>query len=245
MQKRIIATDIEKKFMISGRKPKSALEGFVSLVWGREHTRALPVLRGVSFSLEPGEVVGIVGRNGSGKSTLLRIIAGIYEKDKGSLQTEGKVIPLLNLNLGFQERLTMKENINFCLALFGLGRNQAESKYDGVVEFSGLRKFQNTKLFQFSQGMKERLAFSIAYHADGDIFLLDEAFSVGDESFRRKTTEAILNLPKKGCSVMVVSHDLDWLGRNCRRVLWLEKGKIVADGTSKAVIQKYSGSFRS
>lgn len=243
MQKRIIATNIEKKFMISGRKPKSALESFVSLVWGREHTRTLPVLSGISFSIEPGEIVGIVGRNGSGKSTLLRIIAGIYESDSGILQMEGRVIALLNLNLGFQERLTMKENIHFCLTLFGLSKKRADSKYDEVVAFSGLGKFQNTKIFQFSRGMKERLAFSIAYHADGDIFLLDEAFSVGDEGFQKKTARAVLNLRKKGCSIIIVAHDLNWLKKNTKRTLWLEKGKIVADGPSKVVIQKYSESF--
>ncbi|MBP7832347.1 MAG: ABC transporter ATP-binding protein [Candidatus Levybacteria bacterium] len=243
MQKRIIAINIEKKFMISGRKPKSALESFVSLVWGKEHKRTLQVLKDVSFSVGPGEIVGIVGRNGSGKSTLLRIIAGIYESDRGTLQMEGKVIALLNLNLGFQERLTMKENIHFCLTLFGLSKKQAESKYDGVVAFSGLGKFQNTKIFQFSRGMKERLAFSIACHADGDIFLLDEAFSVGDEGFQKKTAEAVLNLRKKGCSIVIVAHDLNWLKKNTKRTLWLEKGKIVADGPSKVVIQKYSKYF--
>ncbi|MGE5042085.1 MAG: ABC transporter ATP-binding protein [Candidatus Levyibacteriota bacterium] len=243
MQNQIIAKGIEKQFRIGGRKPRSALESFISFFWGREHKKDFPVLRGVSFSVKAGEIVGIVGRNGSGKSTLLRIIAGIYKSDRGSLQMEGKVIALLNLNLGFQERLTMKENINFCLTLFGLDRKNAESRYDKVVAFSGLRKFQDTKIYQFSQGMKERLAFSIAYHAGAGIFLLDEAFSVGDEGFQRKTAEAVLNLRKKGCAVLVVAHDLNWLKENTGRVLWLENGKIVMDGASKQVIQRYSKSF--
>lgn len=241
MQKRIAAIEIKKKFKISGRKPKSALENFLSFVWGNDHKKTLPVLNGVSFYVAPGEIVGIVGRNGSGKSTLLKILAGIYSADKGSLQMEGRIIALLNLNLGFQERLTMKENVYFCLTLFGL--NQSKNKYNEIVAFSGLSKFQNTKLFQFSQGMKERLAFSIAYFSDADILLMDEAFSVGDEGFQRKTAEAVLNLKNSGCSILIVAHDLQWLMKNTKRTLWLENGKIKLEGKSKTVIQQYSKSF--
>lgn len=224
--KRIIVSNISKKFKIGFRKNQGALFRLVALFFDREQKRVIEVLKGVSFEVSSGEMLGIVGKNGSGKSTLLRIIAGIYSCDSGRVITNGKIIPIINLNVGLKERLTMKNNIFLCCSLLGLGRKEIKIKFNSIVGFSELKNFIDTKIYQFSEGMKQRLSFSIAIHCNPDILLLDEILEVGDEKFKEKSGNKIIEMVKKGCSVILVSHDIDIIRRYCNRVIMIDNGRI-------------------
>ena len=193
-ENRIIVKNISKKFKIGFKKKQSALARFVSLFSGKEPKKIIQALKDVSFKAKKGEIVGIIGKNGSGKSTLLRIIAGIYNKDKGEIITNGKIISVINLKVGLQPRLTMRDNIFLTSSLFDLSQNDIKQRFNSIVEFAELENFVNTKIYQFSEGMKQRLAFSIAIYCNPEILLLDEVFEVGDEKFRKKSANEIKEL---------------------------------------------------
>lgn len=236
---RIIVNDISKKFKIGFRKNQSVLERIVSLFSGKEPRKTIWALRDLSFTAKAGEIAGIIGENGSGKSTLLRTIAGIYNTDKGNIITNGKIIPLINLNNGVQERLTMKDNIYLICSLFGLDQKDIKQRFNPIAAFAELENFENTKLYQFSSGMVQRLVFSIAAHCDPEILLLDEVFAIGDENFRNKSAEKIKGLVKNGSSAILVSQELLLIEKYCDRVIWLDKGKIVKEGETAGVIKDY------
>jgi len=175
---------------------------------------------------------------------LLRIIAGIYKKDKGIVQTKGNIIPLISLKAALRDRLVMKDNIYFLGSLLGLSQKEIREKFNMIVDFAGLEKFVKTKIYQFSDGMKQRLAFSIAIHCNPEILLFDEVFAGGDEDFRNKSSDAIKKLLKKGCSALLVSHNLDLIKSNCNRTIWMEKGEIIKQGDSEKVIKEYIKKIR-
>jgi ABC-type polysaccharide/polyol phosphate transport system ATPase subunit len=238
MMERIIVERAGKKFKIGFKKGQSALARAVSLFSGREARKIIWALKDVSFTVEDREIVGIIGKNGSGKSTLLRAIARIYDCDRGRIKTKGKIISLISLNIGMQPRLTMEDNIYLCCSLFGLSRKKTKQRFKTIVEFSELENFVNTKLYQFSEGMKQRLAFSIAIHCNPDILLLDEVFEVGDKEFKIKSAEKIKEIVKKGGAVLLVSHEMWMIEKYCKRVIWLDKGGLVKDGNKK-VLRNY------
>ena len=153
------------------------------------------------------EIVGITGSNGSGKSTLLRLIAKIYVPDSGKIITKGKILPLLNLKMGLQWNLSLLDNISYVGTLFGMEKEDIQKNQKKIVAFAGLQGSENKRIYQFSEGMKQRMIFSIMIHANADILLLDEVFEVGDEEFKKKSYDALLNFQKKGGSVLLVSHD--------------------------------------
>lgn len=235
---RIIAENVSKRFKI-GRKTKSGLARFVSMFSGKEPKKSFWALKDVSFSIKKGEIVGIIGENGSGKSTLLRIIAGVYAQDEGKVHFNGRIVSLINLYVGLQERLTMQDNIYLCCSLFGLNRREISERFNSIVEFSELEEFVNTKLYQFSNGMLQRLSFSIAVHCEPDILLLDEVFEVGDESFKKKSVEKIKELVSQGGSVILVSHDLNIVKKYCDRVIWIDEGKFRRIGKAGDVVREY------
>lgn len=240
--KRIIVENVRKRFKIGFKKEQTALARLLSLFSGRETRKVLEALKGISFDVEEGEILGIIGENGSGKSTLLRVIAGIYDKDRGRVGVRGKIVSLINLNVGLMERLTMKDNIYLCCSLFGLPQKEITQKLNSIVQFAELEPFIDTKVYQFSDGMKQRLAFSIAIHCNPKILLLDEVFAVGDEDFRKKSANKIKELVKGGASVILVSHELWMIKKYCDRVIWLDKGKIVKKGKTEEVVKKYLSS---
>ncbi len=237
--KRIIANNVSKKFRIGFRKRKMALARFVSFLSGREPKKDFWALKGVSFSADAGEIIGIIGKNGSGKSTLLRVLAGIYAHNSGEIDCNGKIVSLIELNIGLHNRLDLRDNVYLCCALFGLGRKEIRKKFSSIVSFAGLNDFTRTKLYQFSIGMTQRLAFSIAVHCNPEILLLDEVFEVGDKDFRKKSSQKIKELAKKGAAVLLVTHDLDMVKRHCSRLIWVEKGKIAKIGSTRSIIRKY------
>jgi len=162
----------------------------------------------------------------------------VYQPDCGNVFTRGKIISLINLNIGMQERLTMKDNIYLVSSLFGISREIIKKRFDLIVKFADLEEFVNTKLYQFSNGMLQRLAFSIAIHSNPKILLLDEVFAVGDEDFRKKSAERIQELVKGGASVILVSHELWMIEKYCGRVIWMKDGRIYReDGVG--VLEEY------
>lgn len=239
MEKRIIVNNVSKKFRIGFKRNQTALARFISLFSGKEPKKDLDVLKNISFEINSGEIVGVIGKNGSGKSTLLRVISGIYKQESGSITVNGKIISMINLNVGLKDRLTMKENIFLCGSLFGLGQKEIMKKFDSIVKFSELSEFVNTKIYQFSEGMKQRLGFSIAIHCNPQILLLDEVFEVGDEEFRKKSGERILEIVKGGGSVMLVTHDLEMVKKYCSKVILMKDGKIVKIGDTRKVVEEY------
>ncbi|MDD5068298.1 MAG: ABC transporter ATP-binding protein [Candidatus Pacebacteria bacterium] len=236
---RISVKNISKDFKIGFQKKQSTLTWIHSAFSGKEHKKQMRILDNISFEIDSGEVLGIIGTNGSGKSTLLRIIAGIYSSDLGEITVDGKIISIINLGVGMKERLTMRENVFLVGSLFGMGGKKIKERFHSIVAFSELQEFIDTKIYQFSAGMIQRLAFSIAIHADPEILLLDEVFEVGDESFRKKSSEKIKELVHRGASVIFVTHDLDMIKKQCHRVIWLSDGKIKIQGRTEEVTEKY------
>ena len=168
---RIIINNLSKKFDIGFKRNQGALGRFIHVIsgFGREPKKPLSVLKGVSFFVKHGEILGIIGNNGCGKSTLLRIIAGIYKADNGTVETKGRVVPLIGLGIGMNGRLTAQENVFLVASLFGMSVSDTKDKFSSIIEFSGLEDFVETKLYQFSSGMLQRLAFSIAIHCNPKI----------------------------------------------------------------------------
>ena len=237
--KRIAIENISKRFMIGYGNNKGILARFVALFSGKEPKKVIYPLENLSLDIYSGQIVGAIGDNGAGKSTLLRIIAGIYQPDGGRVIVKGKIISLINLTVGLKERLTMKENIFLVGALFGMGQKEIKEEFYNIVRFSELKDFINTKIYQFSAGMMQRLAFSIAISAKPDILLLDEVFEVGDEDFKKKSVGKIKEIVEGGACVVLVSHDLPLVEKYCDRVIWLEDGVIKKMGSPGEVVNRY------
>lgn len=198
-------------------------------------------LNDVSFDVPHGATLGIIGSNGSGKTTMLKCLTGIYTPEHGSIKIDGKVAALLELGAGFHPELTGSENIFLNGAILGMTKKDVELKFDAIVEFAGLEKFINTPVKNFSSGMVVRLGFSIAAHVEPKILLIDEILSVGDQDFQRKSTEKIEEFRREGRTIVVVSHSLGLVQQLCKKVIWLDKGKIRQAGLAADVISAYTG----
>jgi len=236
---RISLRGVSKRFRKGFVKKHSVLFKFLSLLSGTPPAKTITVLDGVSFDVRKGEKVGIIGENGSGKTTLLRIISGIYEKDEGTVETEGKIIPLINLRAAMIRRLTMKDNIYLLGSFLGLTTGKIRERFHSIAAFAEQEDYINTPLYQFSSGMRQRLAFSIAINCDPDILLLDEVFESGDEKFRNKSAEWIGRMVAAGGSVILVSHEMRTIEKYCDKVIWLKNGKIARFEDTKNVVNDY------
>lgn len=240
--KRIIVKNVSKKFNAGFKKRQSVLQRAATFFSGREPKKIIDALKDISLDIEAGEIIGIIGPNGSGKSTLLRIISGIYNSDSGTIKTNGNVISLINLGVGLKERLTMEQNIFLVGSLFGLSNAGIKRAFNEIINFSGLQNFVNTKIYQFSSGMVQRLVFSIAVHAQPDILLLDEVFEVGDEDFKEKSALKIKEIVERGGCVVLVSHDMEMVNKYCSKVILMDKGQLIKSGRSDATIKEYLSS---
>jgi ABC-type polysaccharide/polyol phosphate transport system ATPase subunit len=236
---RVIVNNLNKSFRIGFKLPHSFLSRVFLVFSGREPKKTLKAIDNVSLEINSGEIIGVIGKNGSGKSTLLRIIAGIYDYDSGEVIQNGKIISLIDLGAGLKFRLTMRDNIFLVGSYFGLSQKEIRDKFNSIVEFSELEDFVNTKIYQFSTGMIQRLAFSIAIHCNPEILLLDEVFEVGDEEFRRKCADKIKELVGTGVSVILVSHDLSLIEKYCDKVILMHSGEIIKKGNAKEIIKRY------
>jgi len=237
--KRIIIKNLSKSFYISVLKNQSLLARIASLPSGKKRQQKLDVLKNISFEASAGEIIGVIGKNGSGKSTLLRIIAGIYKPDYGTVDVHGKIISLIGLRTGLQERLTPEENIYLCASFFGLQQKEIENKLNAIIQFAELENFTTAKIFQFSQGMRQRLVFSIAIHCNPEILLLDEVLAVGDEHFKKKSAQHIKEVAARGGTVLLASNELDEVEKYCDKALLINNGAISALGETREILKQY------
>ncbi len=203
------------------------------------HVREFWADKDVSFQLEKGDMLGIIGANGAGKSTLLKAISGIMEPTKGWVRREGNIAALLELGSGFDGELTVKENAYLRGAMLGYTRKFMDDTYDRIIEFAELQEFQDRPFKQLSSGMKSRLAFSIASLVQPDILILDEVLSVGDGAFRKKSEEKMKEIIGSGATTILVSHSLAQVRGMCNKVLWLDKGEQVAFGEKGRLCDLY------
>ncbi|HUG41891.1 MAG TPA: polysaccharide ABC transporter ATP-binding protein [Longimicrobiales bacterium] len=212
----------------------------VSHSW-RDRVRGQHVwaLREVSFAVDQGEIVGIVGGNGAGKSTLLKILSRITAPTSGAVRLKGRVGSLLEVGTGFHPELTGRENIFLNGAILGMTREETQRKYDVIVEFSGIGPFIDTPVKRFSSGMRVRLAFAVAAYLEPEILLVDEVLAVGDIAFQKRCIGKMGDVAKGGRTVLFVSHDMSAISALCERVILLEEGRLVADGETDATIKRY------
>ena len=232
--------NVSKRFRIPHEKRTTVYDNIVGKITGKSYNyEVFEALKEISFKVNKGETFGIIGQNGSGKSTLLKILAGVLTPDSGSVKVKEKIAPFLELGVGFQPELTAIENVYLYGSIMGIKRAEMDYKIDSIFEFAELDKFRDTKLKNFSSGMYARLAFATAISTDPDILLIDEALSVGDESFQQKCSEKIEMIRQKGKTIVFVSHDLNTVKNLCNRCLLLNHGLISDIGDTEQVIEKY------
>ncbi|WP_341934939.1 ABC transporter ATP-binding protein [Microbacterium sp. LWO14-1.2] len=200
-------------------------------------------LRDVSFTVQPGESIGVVGRNGQGKSTLLRLVAGVLLPDEGRVVVNGGVAPLIEITGGFVGDLTVRENVRLTAGLHGMSREDVNRRYDEIIGFAELAGFEDTPYKHLSNGMKVRLAFSVVSQLDEPILLVDEVLAVGDKAFRDKCYKRIDELLADGRTLFFVSHNERDLKRFCTRGLYLDKGSLVLDGPILDVLERYNADY--
>jgi lipopolysaccharide transport system ATP-binding protein len=237
----VVVKDLSKRFRIPHERKLTVYENIVGLIKGGSYTyEEFQVLNNVSFTIKRGETFGVIGPNGSGKSTLLKILAGVLYPDCGSVKMNGKVAPFLELGIGFQPELTAKENIFLYGAIMGLTRKQIEERYEKILDFAELKRFENMKLKNFSSGMYVRLGFSTAIQANPDIMLVDEVLSVGDESFQKKCGQKIDEIRNAGKTILLVSHALGTVKHLCSRCLLMNQGQVMMLGETEKVLEEYA-----
>jgi len=234
--------NVSKKFHVPKRKDKTILSYLAHAFSESDHLHAeqnIDAISHVSFDVYKGEVLGIIGKNASGKTTLLRVIAGIMQPDSGDVDVRGSITSLINLSVGLQPRLTVRDNIHLACALLGMNRKETRQNFDSIIMFGELKQYIHMYPFQLSTGMNQRLSFSIAVHTTPEVLLLDEVFSAGDIYFQQKAAQKMKELIESDVTVVMVSHDLKKIVEMCDRVLWLESGVVRAYGPVKPIIQDY------
>ena len=210
-----------------------------SLVKGLRSAEAIVALDKISFSVDQGEAVGLIGSNGSGKSTLLKTVSGILKPTHGSIRVTGRVAALIELGAGFHPEISGRENVYINGAVLGLKRREIDQRFDDIVEFSGLEKFIDEPVKNYSSGMYVRLGFAVAIHTDPDILLVDEVLSVGDEAFSHRCLRRIEEFLAKGKTLLLVSHSLSLIEEVCDRTVWLEDGRLRDTGLPRRVVDAY------
>lgn len=231
--------NISKSFKLPHEKQSSVKGLFVNLFNGRRTYEKQHVLKNISFEVKKGEFFGIVGRNGSGKSTLLKIISQIYTPENGKITVNGKLVPFIELGVGFNPELSGRDNVYLNGALLGFTRDEMESMYDEIVAFAELEKFMDQKLKNYSSGMQVRLAFSIAIRAETDILVLDEVLAVGDEAFQRKCEDYFSQVKKQGKTIILVTHSMDNVRKYCTRAMLIQGGEAVMVANPEKVADAY------
>lgn len=232
--------NIHKSFKLPTERAWGLKQAIFNRIKGVKGYTEYKVLKGISFEINKGDFLGIVGRNGSGKSTLLKILAGIYRPEKGSVEIDGSLVPFIELGVGFNYELTGRENVYLNGALLGFSNEEMDKMYDEIVEFAELKDFMDQKLKNYSSGMQVRLAFSVAIRARGDILILDEVLAVGDAAFQQKCNDYFESL-KGEQTVILVTHSMKNVKKFCNRAILIEDGKILEEGDPEKVAKAYQG----
>lgn len=236
----IVVENMSMMFNLNQEKVDNIKEFFIKLVTRKLRFDEFWALNDISFTVEKGDRVGVLGFNGAGKSTLLKVISGVLKPTKGSVKVNGVIAPMLELGAGFDMNYSGKENIFLYGATMGYSRKFIEEKYDEIVEFSELGDFINVPVKNYSSGMRARLGFAIATAVQPEILILDEVLSVGDAKFRMKSEAKIRSMFDKGITVLFVSHNTNQVLNICNKAIILEKGRIIAQGDAREVCAKYN-----
>lgn len=239
-------TDVSKRFLLPHERVTTVKSLFTGLAKRRSKIvkETQYALRDVSFEVERGEFFGIVGRNGSGKSTLLKILAGIYQPTTGKVVRNGRLVPFIELGVGFNPELTGRENVYLNGAMLGFSGREIDALYDDIVEFAELERFMDQKLKNYSSGMQVRLAFSMATRARTDILLVDEVLAVGDTDFQRKCFNYFKSLKKNNVTVIFVTHDMNAVREHCDRAMLIEDTRILSIGDTHKITRQYTQLFQ-
>lgn len=231
---------VSKDFRLPHEKNDSIKSSIVNVFKPKDASADVQhALKDVSFDIKKGEFFGILGRNGSGKSTMLKILAEIYQPTKGEVSTKGKLVPFIELGVGFNPELTGRENVYLNGALLGFSRKEIDARYDDIVAFAELEEFMDQKLKNYSSGMQVRLAFSVATRAEADILLVDEVLAVGDADFQRKCFTFFKSLKKRNTTVIFVTHDMNAVREYCDRAILINEGVISHEGDALEVASEY------
>lgn len=232
--------NVSMLFHLNKERVDNAKEYFVRLLTRKLSYTEFWALRDISFKVEKGDRVGVLGFNGAGKSTLLKTIAGVLKPTTGSVKVSGVIAPMLELGAGFDMNYSGAENIYLYGTTMGFSRKFIDEKFDEIVEFSELGEFIDAPLKSYSSGMKSRLGFSIATAVKPDILILDEVLSVGDAAFREKSEQRVLDMMKDGVTVLFVSHSADTVKRICNKAIILSKGQLIAEGDVDEICDIYT-----
>ena len=230
---------VSMKFNLGSDKVNTLKEFVIKKVKGQLKSEEFWALRDITFEVNPGDVLGLVGTNGAGKSTLLKIIAGVMKPTTGTVTRVGSIAPMIELGAGFDMELTARENVFLNGAILGYSRQFLTERYDDIVDFAELGQFMDVPVRNFSSGMVARLAFSIATIVSPQILLVDEILSVGDPPFQHKSEQKMLNMIHGGATVVFVSHSLDQIKKICNRVLWIDHGRMKMLGGVDEVLDQY------
>lgn len=232
--------NVSMKFNMDIEKDFSIKQAFINILTGKKKKNEyFWALKNVTFNVEKGDVVGLIGSNGAGKSTLLKVVSGVMKPTSGKVEVDGVISPMIELGAGFDQNLTARENIYLNGAILGYSKKFLDSKFDEIVEFSELKDFLDVPVKNFSSGMTAKLAFSIATIVDPEILIVDEILSVGDLRFQEKSKNKMMELIKGGTTVLYVSHSLQSIKELCNKVVWLDHGKVVKMGNTKQICDEY------
>lgn len=234
--------NVSMKFNLEIEKDFSMKQAFVDLFTKKKKKKKNDdfwALKNVSFTVDKGEVVGLIGSNGAGKSTLLKVVSGVMKPTSGKVTVQGVISPMIELGAGFDGNLTARENIYLNGAILGYSKKFLDEKFEEIVEFSELRDFLDVPVKNFSSGMTAKLAFSIATVVNPEILIVDEILSVGDIKFQEKSKNKMMEMIKGGTTVLYVSHSLQSIKDLCTKVVWLEHGKVIKIGDTKEICDAY------
>lgn len=234
----IIVQDVVKSFDI--KHAHSLKESFISLIKREKLSSKFHALDGISFEVQAGESVALMGSNGSGKSTTLKLISGVYQPDEGWVRTRGRVGGLLEVGAGFHPNLTGRDNVYLNAAILGMTKEETDERLEAILDFAGIGDFIDTEVKRYSSGMYSRLGFAVAVHTELDVILVDEVLSVGDAAFRAKCDDKIMELREQGKTFFIVSHNTKTVKKLCDRGILLKNGKIVFDGDIESAVKKNS-----
>ena len=235
----IRVSDVTMRFRMNNDKILSLKEFVTTALRGKLQYSTFTALEHVSFEVQRGETIGLIGRNGAGKSTLLKIISGIMKPTEGSVECRGNIVPMLELGSGFDMDLSGRENVYLNGAILGYTKPFLDAKFQEILDFSELGDFINIPIRNYSSGMLARLAFSIAAVVKPEILIVDEILAVGDAQFQEKSKRRMMELMGGGTTVLLVSHDIEQVKELCQRVVWLEHGRVREIGEAKEVCGAY------